>query len=144
MIYIDTSAIVKLYIIEPDSQDVSEWIRKNNEPIPFTRLIELELINALKLKQFRNDITQSDFENIGIKFKEHESRGVYYRPPMDWPYVFQYAFELSKKHTSNTGSRSLDILHVGSALFLKAPKILTFDEKQARISALAGLEIEKC
>lgn len=144
MIYIDTSAVVKLYIKETDSPAVSEWIRNNNEPIPLTGLIELELINALKLKQFRNEISKEDFEKIILKLKEHETRGVYYRPPMDWTAVFNYAFDLSKNNTPNIGSRSLDILHVASALFLKTDGILTFDERQAQLSAMAGLKIEKC
>lgn len=144
MIYIDTSVIVKLYIKETDSLAVSEWIRNNNEPIPLTSLIELEFINALKLKQFRNEISKEDFEKINLKLREHETRGVYYRPPMDWIGVFNDAFALSKNHTPNIGSRSLDILHVASALFLKTDRILTFDERQAQLSSIVGLKIEKC
>jgi predicted nucleic acid-binding protein len=144
MIYVDTSAIVKLYIKETDSLSISEWLKNNNEPIPLTSLIELELINALKLKQFRKEISNEDFEKINLKLREHEERGVYYRPSMDWIGVFNYAFDLSKKHTANIGSRSLDILHVASALFLKKDIILTFDERQAQLSSVAGLKIEKC
>ncbi|MBA3030812.1 MAG: type II toxin-antitoxin system VapC family toxin [Desulfobacteraceae bacterium] len=142
MIYIDTSAIVKLYIKEPDSRKVSEWIRINNNPIPLTRLIELELLNALKLKQFRKEICEEDFDRIDLKLKQHEASGVYYRPPMDWAVVFHYAFDLSKAHTPTTGSRSLDIMHVASALFLKADKILTFDDRQSQLAAVAGLKTE--
>jgi predicted nucleic acid-binding protein len=140
----DTSAIVKLYIKEPDSRNVSEWIRNNNSPIPLTRLIELELLNALKLKQFRKEISGEDFDSLNLKLKQHEATGVYYRPPMDWANVFHYAFDLSKNHTPTLGSRSLDILHVASALFLKADRILTFDDRQSQLSAVAGLKTEKC
>jgi len=31
MLYIDTSVIVKLYVKEAHSYDVSRWIKKNNE-----------------------------------------------------------------------------------------------------------------
>ena len=141
MIYIDTSAIVKLYIKEPDSRDVSKWIKKNNEPIPYTRLTEMELINALKLKEFRKEIHTDDFDKICLKLQEHEERGVYYRPPIDWPVIYTLALDLSKAHTSNIGSRSLDILHVAAALFLKADRILTFDERQAQLAAIAGINV---
>ena len=56
MIYMDTSALVKLYIKEPGSEQVSEWLKVRNEPIPLTGLIELEFKNALKLKQFKRRI----------------------------------------------------------------------------------------
>lgn len=142
MIYIDTSAIVKLYIREPDSQDVSKWLTKNNEPVPMTRLIELELINAFKLKGFRKEINNDDFQNICRRLKDHEEKGVYYRPQLDWFVVFSNTLELSKNHTSKIGSRSLDILHVATALFLKADKLLTFDDRQGQLARLAGLNIE--
>ena len=141
MIYIDTSAIVKLYIKETDSRDVSKWITDNNEPIPFTRLTELELKNALKLKEFRKEIHIDDFHKICRRLEEHEKRGVYYRPPIDWAEVFELALDLSNYHTSNIGSRSLDILHVAIALFLKADRILTFDEKQAQLAVVVGLNV---
>ena len=144
MIYIDTSAILKLYIKEVDSISVSEWIKKNNEPLPLTSLIELEFINALKLKHFRNEMTSDDFDKIILMFREHETRGVYFRPVIDWTDVYTQAFDLSKKYTGDIGSRSLDILHVASVLFLKIERILTFDERQARLSSLVGLKLEKC
>lgn len=144
MIYVDTSAIMKLYVKETDSQPLSEWIIKNDEPLPLTSLIELEFINALKLKQFRNEISRDDFDGILLKLQEHEQKGVYYRPPMDWIAIFSHAFDLSKTYTGEIGSRSLDILHIASALILKIEKVLTFDERQTQLASAAGLIIEKC
>ncbi len=140
MIYVDTSAIVKLYIREPASIQVSEWLKKKNEPIPLTGLIELELINALKLKQFRDELNSDDFEKILSLLQEHEKRGVYYRTAMDWPRVFSLSLNLSTNHTPGCGARSLDILHVGSALAVKAETFFTLDERQAQLAGKAGLK----
>ena len=140
MIYVDTSAIVKLYIKEPGSGTVSEWIKNNNEPIPLTGLIELELINALQLKQFRDELNNDEFENIISLLHDHEQRGVYYRPVVEWPGVFSFAISLSNNHTPNCGARSLDILHVASALAMKAETFLTFDKRQAELTAMVGLK----
>ena len=60
MVYVDTSAIVKLYIREEDSRANAVWLRKNNEAIPLTSLHEFELINAINLKQFRTEITTDE------------------------------------------------------------------------------------
>ena len=141
MIYIDTSAIVKLYIKETDSKDVSRWIRNNNEPIPLTGLTELELKNALKLKESRKEIHIDNFHKIWRRLEQHEERGVYYRPSVDWPEVFGLALDLTNNHTSSIGSRSLDILHVAVALFLKVDRILTFDERQSQLAAAAGITV---
>lgn len=139
MVYVDTSAIVKLYIREPGSVQVSEWLKKNNEPIPLTGLIELEFNNALKLKQFRNELTSDEFDKIISLMHEHEKNGVYYRPTMDWPDVFTIAINLSKNHTQDCGSRSLDILHVASAITIQTETFLTLDTRQTQLADKAGL-----
>jgi predicted nucleic acid-binding protein len=76
------------------------------------------------------------------RFAEHEDRGVFYRPQISWSDTFRYAVALSRKHTNKTGSRTLDILHVASALSIKADRFLTFDERQSKLAALAGIRIE--
>jgi predicted nucleic acid-binding protein len=141
MVYVDTSVIVKLYIREELSREASNWIKKNNEALPLTRLHELEFTNAIQLKQFRSEITEDETLRIMTKFKEHENKGIYYRPQLDWSEIFNYSVDLSKKHTATIGARSLDILHVASALSIKAEKFLTVDGRQSELATRAGLKI---
>ena len=141
MVYVDTSVIVKLYIREEFSRNSSDWLKKNNEAIPLTSLHELEFINAIHLKQFRTEITPAEIILIMSRFEEHEISGIYYRPQLDWSAIFSHAIDLSKKHSADIGSRSLDIFHVASALSIKADRILTLDDRQTRLAALAGLKI---
>ena len=142
MVYVDTSVIVKLYIKEEYSQESSNWLKENNEAIPLTSFHELELINAIHLKQFRTEITLEKTRMIMARFEEHEKSGIYYRPQLDWSDIFIHAIDLSKKHSSSIGSRSLDILHVASALSINADRFLTLDDRQTRLAALAGLKTE--
>ena len=142
MLYVDTSVIVKLYIKEEYSLDVSTWLKENNEAIPLTTFHELEFNNAINLKEFRTEITTDEIRLIMARFAEHESKGVFYRPQISWTDTFKYAVDLSRKHTSKTGSRALDILHVASALSIKADRFLTFDERQSKLAALSGIRIE--
>jgi len=142
MLYVDTSVIVKLYIREEHSKEVSARLRKNNEAIPLTGLHELEFKNAMRLKQFRSEITVDDADRIISRFNEHERKGIYYRPQLHWPDVFTYAIDLSRNNTGRTGSRSLDILHVASALAMNCDRFLTVDDRQAKLVVLTGLRIE--
>jgi len=142
VVYVDTSVIVKLYIKEEYSRDTSNWLRENNEALPLTSFHELELINAIHLKQFRAEITLEETRLIMSRFEEHEKSGIYYRPQLDWSAIFIHAIELSKKHSAGIGSRSLDILHVASALSINANRFLTLDDRQTRLATLAGLKIE--
>ena len=135
--------IVKLYVKEEYSRDTSNWLKENDEAIPLTSFHELELINAIHLKQFRAEITLDETCLIMSRFEEHEKSGIYYRPQLDWSAIFIRAIDLSKEHSASIGSRSLDILHVASALSINADRLLTLDDRQARLAALAGLKIEK-
>ena len=142
MIYADTSVIVKLYIKEEHSRKTSDWIKNNDEAIPLTLFHELEFTNAVKLKQFRHEMTQEEADLIFRKFEENEQRGVFYRPQINWSDVFAHSLYLSKTHTKNTGSRSLDIVHVSSAHAIGATRMVTFDERQSQLALASGLRIE--
>ncbi len=142
MVYVDTSVIVKLYIREEYSRDASIWLKKNNEAIPLTSFHELELVNAIQLKQFRSEITPEEARLIISMFEEHEMGGVYYRPQLSWSAIFIHAHDLSNKHTASIGARTLDILHVASALSINADRFLTLDDRQTRLAALAGLKLD--
>ncbi len=142
MVYVDTSVIVKLYIKEEYSRNTSNWLKENNEAIPLTSFHELELIHAIHLKQFRTEITLDESRLIMSRFEEHEKSGVYYRPQLDWSAIFIHAIDLAKKHSASIGSRSLDILHVASALSINADRFLTLDDRQTKLATLAGLKIE--
>ena len=144
MLYVDTSVLVKLYIKEEYSLEVSHWIKRNNEAIPLTRFHELEFTNAIYLKQFRTEMTNEQALLVLSKFDEHQRRGVYYRPQINWTDAINLALDLSQNHTKTTGSRSLDILHVASALAIKANRFLTLDKRQSALAGLAGLTIDNC
>lgn len=144
MIYVDTSVIVKLYIRETYSREASDWIRANNEAIPKTIFHELEFTNAIKLKQFRNEMTSSEAETILGRFNQHETDGIFYRPAINWPDAFARSLKLSKNHTETIGSRSLDVIHVALALSVGADRFFTFDEKQSLLASTVGLQTVTC
>ena len=141
MLYVDTSAIVKLYLKEKYSLDASDWLKKNNAAIPLTLFHELEFINAINLKKFRAEITTDETHLIMTRFAEHKSQGIFYHPQISWADTFKTAVDLSKKYTNKTGSRGLDILHVASALSIKAGKFFTFDKRQSELASRAGMEL---
>ncbi|MBN1843430.1 MAG: type II toxin-antitoxin system VapC family toxin [Deltaproteobacteria bacterium] len=143
MLYVDTSVIVKLYFREQYSLDASNWLRNNDEAIPLTSFHELEFNNAVYLKRFRAEITEKEVALILSRFDKHQRKGIYYRPQLNWTEIFSYALDLSKQHTRKTGVRSLDILHVASALSMKADRFITFDDRQSNLAFLAELKIDR-
>jgi predicted nucleic acid-binding protein len=55
--------------------------------------------------------------------------------------VLKRSADLSRKHTPKLGTRSLDVLHVASALELGMKRFVTFDEPQGRLASAVGLKV---
>ncbi|MBI4374311.1 MAG: type II toxin-antitoxin system VapC family toxin [Deltaproteobacteria bacterium] len=138
--YLDTSALVKLYYPEPESEDLSRWILEKKSPLIFTSLHELELRNALSLKVYRRELTRRRSKAIERIIRSDLKDGVLWRPPVAWGEVFSNGFKLLK-HAGKIGSRSLDLLHVAAALELSCDSFLTYDDRQSRLAKAAGLKI---
>jgi len=52
------------------------------------------------------------------------------------------AEDLGAIHTAKLGVRSIDLLHIGLALTLKATEFLTYDTRQASLAKAAGLKVK--
>jgi len=63
MIYLDTSALIKLHLFEEGSEEVSRLVTGQDGPVPVWELLEMDLSNALRLKVFRKEITLKNTED---------------------------------------------------------------------------------
>jgi predicted nucleic acid-binding protein len=73
-------------------------------------------------------------------FDEDFAEGRYIQADILWRAALQRAADLSRRHTAVLGCRSLDVLHVASALELKAKHFLTFDRRQQRLAQATGMK----
>jgi predicted nucleic acid-binding protein len=62
------------------------------------------------------------------------------RTAVQWPVVFRLASRLSARHSTATGTRSLDILHVAAAKGLRLKEFVSFDGRQRDLAVAAGLK----
>ena len=60
---------------------------------------------------------------------------------IDWGLVMPEAERLSVTHTPGCGTRSLDVIHVATALSLGLPAFISFDNKQRVLAGRAGLKV---
>ena len=139
MTYVDTSAMVRLYYPEPESDWVSAWVREQKHALVYSRLHELWLRNALALKVFRGELEADGLAGIARTLADDLRAGVLTQPAMDWERVFSEAVRLSGAYAAGIGSRSLDLLHVAAALLCGCRSFLTFDERQRTLAVAAGL-----
>ncbi len=137
-VYIDTAILVKSYILEANSQEAVTIIEAAGDPLLFSHIHEIEIPNAIRLKRFRGEITEAEeAEAIRILRADIEA-GRLLRPAYDLDAVYTLAGRLSAQHSGTVGSRSLDLLHVATALQCGCNALASFDERQRKVAILAG------
>lgn len=137
--YVDTGVLVKLYVSESNSARAIAAVT-SFDTVPFTQLHELELRNALRALEGRRTISQEQRVAALQMIEGDVSAGRLQTARPSWPDVFTQAELLSRKHTASTLARSLDILHVASAVVGEVGVFLTADLRQHRLAELVGLE----
>lgn len=108
-------------------------------PFPLTSFCQLEITNAVELRVFRHEITATDAKHVLANLAGDVASGFLRSTPTPTA-VYDQAVRLSRRHTAALGNRTLDILHVASALVLGLPAIYTFGRRQAQLSRAAGLK----
>ncbi|MGD0536082.1 MAG: type II toxin-antitoxin system VapC family toxin [Verrucomicrobiota bacterium] len=140
--YADTSFLARVYTPHADSPKVLLWLQKAREPLPFTPLHRHELRHAIRRRVFRGEITPAQ-RNLAFQGIESDlADNILAHVPIPWTDTFRHSEELAGTHTERLGMRSIDLLHVGLALALKATEFLTCDTRQTALAKAAGLKVK--
>lgn len=140
--YIDTSILVKLYATEANSLAADDLVLTFDTPLPLTLLQELELRNALRLKQARGELTSHAAAGAERDLQSDIDLGRFKQTPCDAEVIFRRAETLSKAHAAATMCRTLDILHVATAVAIECRQFASFDRRQRDLARRAGLKVQ--
>lgn len=141
--YFDTSALVKLYYPEPESERLARWTQRHRPVLLWTPLHYSEMANAMSLKVFREEIDTETLTRWRTVIDGDVANGILSAAQPDWSSVFQLAREISFEQTTASGVRTLDVLHVASALALRSELFVTHDGRQYDVAVARGLKTEK-
>lgn len=137
--YFDTGVLLKLYTAEPESPRVQAFVRRRAQAIRITDLHRVECVSAFRLKEFRGECAAEESSRaLGLIAADLRS-GVLRIVALDWNAVWQECRVLAETHAAKTGCRTLDTLHVASALRLGARDLVTSDRRQAVLAQKVGL-----
>ncbi len=114
--YFDTSVLVKRYVKEPGSSASKKLFQRHR--FLSSALAPVEVLSALSRRRSAGEISQRDF--LAIRSRLHKDRD-YWELVEVGPIVLSQAEELVQK----AGLRTLDALHVASALTFQAASGLT-------------------
>jgi hypothetical protein len=116
-------------------------MQKLSLPLPIIWLHQLEFRNALRLRVFRKEITVTERDASLNAFLADLASGVLEVTAPPLAEILTEAERLSALHSETLGTRSLDILHVSTALVLGQAAFLTFDQRQTALAKAAGLKV---
>lgn len=143
--YVDTNALVRLYLQSPDCLRVAKEIGAG--PIPVSDFLRFELLNAIERMVFEGQsgspwrvtpelasVAQADFVDqikVGRLFKA---------VPLTLSDIESDFHSLVRRFTATHGFRTYDVMHVSSALALRCKRFVSFDAKANALAKLVALE----
>ena len=137
-VYPDASFFVSLYLDDAHS-DVALRRIKTAPPLWMTPLHRAEWTHAIAQHVFRGVFSQREALRFYSALEEDRQLGLWLE--VDIPAsAFETATGLAKKYVPRLGCRTLDTLHVASALELGAREFWSFDERQIKLARAVGLK----
>ena len=145
--YCDSSFFLRQLLSSPlrtAAVQVAAQIEKEFSFVPLTLLTRFEVIQALRFEAWRNrnDRTKSVPRaqlDIALNLFAAEVGSAFQIVPLVWENVFLRA-ELLTRSTPENGWRTLDVIHVASAISLGAKRFFSYDRNQNALANREGLE----
>ena len=130
------SFLVSCYVTDANTARAKTYLSNSRVPLVFNALHTLEVRNALHLGVFRGLFSTADATSAWANLEQDVRSGRLVKVAASWPLVFRVASLLSKRHSTVTGTRTLDILHVAAARALRTPEFVSFDGRQLAFRVL--------
>ena len=140
-LYYDSGVLVKLYVREDRSDEVTRFVARRGESVAVNRLHELEIRNALRLKRFRDEIDDVQLAaSLGMIAADFAERRLI-RHEADWQVIHDEAERLSAVTGATVGVRTIDVIHIAAALTQMATGLVSFDRRQLAAARMSGLRV---
>jgi predicted nucleic acid-binding protein len=138
-IYADSSFFMSVYLRDGHTPEALRRLRSRQQ-IWLTPLNKVEIAHGIAQKVFRRELSTGVADQMHKQLAGDCDAGLWLLT--DFPALaFETAAELARKHIATLGTRTLDTLHIASALELKATQFWTFDGRQAKLAKTVGLKV---
>jgi predicted nucleic acid-binding protein len=144
----DTSFLCALYVRQDNSLAAAAYFKTMPEALHVSGLLLYEFRQSVRFQVWlhgrdkNKGYPQAIAETALGKLQANMEAGAVVPVTADWPDVHRLAETISKRHTMTGGHRSLDVLHVATALHLGARELLTFDTNQRKLATAEKLKVK--
>lgn len=139
--YVDPSALRSAYIHDDRSRRFCAWRARTSGPLVLTRHGRAELVNSVMLGVFQKVLDDGTAQRALTDMDADLADGSLALVDILWRRALDLAAELSSTHTSKLGVRTLDVLHVASAMTLEKRVFVTYDDRQAALARALKLRV---
>lgn len=144
--YPDTSFLCSLYRRQDYSLLAITHREQMTEPLQVASLLQFEFLQSIRLQVWlhgqdrKKGYSQGEADQMITDWESDIATGVVVIIPCESEAMLKMAEHLSARHTALTGNRTLDILHLATAVHLGAKEFLTFDQRQKKLAQAVGLK----
>lgn len=141
-LYWDTSCVLALYVPEQISSQASELASVEKGPIHSSAILEFEMTFAIHAKEARSEIPRGSSERLLSRFQTDLQRGRYLLVPLGID-IKASGKEIASRILQTEPPvflRTLDGIHIATALKLGSPELVTADKKMADAANLLGIK----
>jgi len=142
-IYWDTSALLKLYVAEPDSPYFLELLAGGDDPLLSSSIATTEVLCALHRKEHAGDLKPGAAETVFRRFMSDVDAGRIVTIPYGGDVLSQVntVARLAFRRPRPLPIRSLDAIHIGSALAAEARTLIATDTRLREVASLVRLKV---
>ena len=144
----DTSFLCAFYRRQNNSPQVAAYFKAMPEALHVSGLLLYEFRQSVRFQVWLHardkakGYPQADCDRALADLQTDLDTGALVMVTADWPDVHRLAETISKRHTIAGGHRSLDVLHVATALHLGAREFLTFDTNQRKLATAEKMKVK--
>ena len=139
--YVDPSALRSVYVHDDRSARFCAFRRRTTGPLPITRVGRAEIIKSIHLAVHRKAIDRDTAHAATSDIDADIRDGRLVVVDALWRRTLDLAAELSERHSARLGTRTLDVLHVATALALTMKRFVTYDVRQAALAKAVRLRV---
>jgi len=136
--YADTSFLVSLYIPDAHSYE-AERRMATNPAVWLTPFHVAEWTHAVEQQVFRRAASRTEVDQAYARFQQHRKNSLWMEVALPEA-IFDVCAQHARRYAAKLGLRTLDTLHIASALELKADRFWTFDARQKKLARAVGLK----
>ena len=139
--YVDPSALRSAYVHDDRSRRFCAWRGRVEGSLVLTRHGRAELVNSILLGVFRKALSAATADGALADLEADVGDGSLVVVDVLWRRALDLSAALSRAHTAKLGVRTLDVLHIASAITLEKSTFVTYDDRQAALARAMQLRV---